>query len=154
MVEFKPVVFKLGNEEYGVDINIVQGIENVLPIVPMHNSNRNIKGIVNLRGDIIPIYSLRTKFGMPGVPYTENTKFIIARTEELLIGLEVDSVGEIQNVADDNIYDIPKIIKNQDTEYYGKVINVDGRIIVMIDVSKLLNEEETKMINDAIKDFA
>lgn len=154
MVEFKPVVFKLGKEEYGVEINIVQGIENVLPVVPMHNSDKNIKGIINLRGDIIPIYSLRTKFGLPDIPYTEDTKFIIARTEDLLIGLEVDSVGEIQNVDESNIFDVPKIVMNPEIEYYKKVINVDGRIIIMIDVSKLLNEEETKMLNDAIKDLS
>lgn len=153
MVEFKPVIFNLGKEEYGVDINIVQGIENVLPIVPLYNSNDSIKGIVNLRGDIIPIYSLRRKFGLPDVPYTEYTKFIITKTEDLLIGLEVDSVGEIQNVEENNIFDMPKIVINQDTGYYDKVINLNDHIIIMINVSKLLNEEETKVLNDAIQDM-
>ncbi|MBQ3584376.1 MAG: chemotaxis protein CheW [Lachnospiraceae bacterium] len=151
MVEFKPVVFKVGKEEYGVNINIVRGIEKVLPIVPMHNANKNIKGIINLRGDIIPIYSLRRKFGLPEAEYTEETKFIIAKTDEFLIGLEVDSVGEIQNVEAENIFGIPKIIASADIEYYENILNVNGRIIVMIDVSKLLNKEEAKLLQDAIK---
>lgn len=153
MLEFKPVVFSLGKEEYGVNINIVQGIENVLPIVPLHNGNQNIKGIINLRGDIIPVYSLRKKFGLPEVSYTEKTKFIITKSEDLLIALEVDNVGDIQNVDEENIFDIPKIIMNQDIAYYDKIINVNNRIILMLDVSKLLNEEETKVLNDAIKDM-
>ena len=71
----------------------------------------------------------------------------------MLIGLEVDSVGEIQNVEENNIFDMPKIVINQDTGYYDKVINLNDHIIIMINVSKLLNEEETKVLNDAIQDM-
>ncbi len=151
MVEFKPVVFKIGNEEYGVDINLVCGIEKVLPIVPIHNVNNNIKGIINLRGNVIPIYSLRRKFGMPDINYSEDTKFILVKTENFIIGLEVDMVGDIQNVKEDNIYDVPKILITQDTGYYDRILNVGGRIVVMLNVAELMNEEETEELNKAMK---
>lgn len=152
MVEFKPVVFRLGNEEYGVDINIVRGIENLLPIVPMHNINENIKGIINLRGSVIPVYSLRKKFGMAEATYTEDAKFIIAKAgEDMRIALEVDMVEDIQNIADENIHPIPRIITTSKTEYYDKIININGRMIVMLDVSKLLDEDEKEKLQKAIE---
>lgn len=154
MVEFKPVVFKLGEEEYGVDIVSVRGIENVLPIVPIHNVNENIKGIINLRGSVIPVYSLRKKFGMPQLDYTDETKFIIAKSDEdMRIALEVDKVEDIQNIIEENVHEVPKIIHSKKTEYYDKIININGRIIVMIDVSKLLDEEETAKIQKAIENI-
>lgn len=154
MVEFKPVVFKLGEEEYGVDITVVQGIENVLPIVPIHNINENIKGIINLRGKVIPVYSLRKKFGMPNVSYTDDTKFIIAKAgDDITIALEVDMVEDIQNIKEENIHAVPKIIVTKTTEYYNKLININGRIIVMLDVSKLMKEEEVEELQKAIENI-
>ena len=152
MVEFKPVVFRLGMEEYGVDINVVRGIENPLQIVPIHNVNKNIKGIINLRGTIIPVYSLRTKFGMPEATYMADAKFIIAKaSDDMRIALEVDMVEDIQNIADENIHPIPKIISTSTTSYYDKIINLNGRLIVMLDVSKLLDEDEKEALQKAIE---
>ncbi|MBQ3544806.1 MAG: purine-binding chemotaxis protein CheW [Lachnospiraceae bacterium] len=152
MVEFKPVVFRLGMEEYGVDINVVRGIENPLQIVPIHNINKNIKGIINLRGSIIPVYSLRTKFNMPEATYMADAKFIIVKaSDDMLIALEVDMVEDIQNIADENIHQIPKIISTSTTAYYDKIINLNGRLIVMLDVSKLLDEGEKEELQKAIE---
>jgi purine-binding chemotaxis protein CheW len=149
-MEFKPVVFYVGNEEYGVDITIVRGIEKVVPIVPVPNSNPIIKGIINLRGDIIPICSLRRKFGLPDVEHTDDTKFIIVKTDTILIGLEVDSVGEIQNVEESHIFEMPKVLKTEDTKYYSNVINMNGRLIVMLNINELMNSEEFAALEETI----
>lgn len=150
-MEFKPVVFRIGKEEYGVDINVVRGIEKVMQVVPVPNANRIIKGIINLRGSIIPICSLRRKFGKEDIPYNEDTKFIIVKTETLSIGLEVDSVGDIQNVEENNIFPVPGILVSEDTEYYKNIVNVSGRLIVMLDVDKLLKEEEMKALQKTVE---
>ena len=150
-MEFKPVVFRIGKEEYGVDINVVRGIEKVMQVVPVPNANRIIKGIINLRGSIIPICSLRRKFGKEDIPYNEDTKFIIVTTETLSIGLEVDSVGDIQNVEENNIFPVPGILVSEDTEYYKNILNVNGRLIVMLDVDKLLKEEEMKALQKTVE---
>lgn len=155
VMEFTPVVFTVGNQEYGVDIGLVRGIEKVQEIVRVPNSNPDIKGIINLRGDIIPIYSLRHHFKMDEVQQTEETKFIVVNTHGLLIALEVESVEEIHRVEESMLYDIPVIVKSEDTEYIDRVLNVNGRLILILNIDNLLTSEEAekvqKMVND-IKD--
>lgn len=153
MPEMKPVVFKVGNEEYGVDIGIVRGIEKVLPVTPIHKANRNVKGIINLRGEVIPLYSLRRKFDMPDAQYTDNTKFIVIKTEKLLMALEVDEVGEIQGIPENNIFEIPKILRTKDTKHYDKIVDVNNRIVVMLNVNQLLTKEETDELKDALDEL-
>ena len=89
----KPVVFKVGNEMYGVDINLVQSIEREIQVVPVPNSMPYIKGIVNLRSEVIPVYSLKKKFGLVDNGVSENT--IIIDTKNVKLALEVDEVVEI-----------------------------------------------------------
>lgn len=149
-MDFKPVVFYIGNEQYGVDIKIVRGIEKTIPIVPIPNSNPIIKGIINLRGDIIPICSLRRKFGMQDIVYDDNTKYIIVKTETLLLGIEVDAVGDIQNVEETDIFDVPKIVLSKDTDYYSKIINKGGQLIIMLDINKLMTDAEMEALEKAI----
>ena len=92
----KPVVFKVGNEMYGVDINLVQSIEREIQVVPVPNSMPYIKGIVNLRSEVIPVYSLKKKFGLVDNGVSENT--IIIDTKNVKLALEVDEVVEILNL--------------------------------------------------------
>ena len=110
MTEFKPVVFKVGNEYYGVDINLVRGIEKMIQVVSIPNSNPNIKGIINLRGDVIPVYSLREKFNLEPMNESEENQFIIVKVDDMLLALEVDKVDEIQNISEEMIFDVPIII--------------------------------------------
>lgn len=151
MTEFKPVVFNVGEQEYGVDIGLVQGIENIIPVVPIPNSNPNIRGIINLRGDVIPVYSLRKKFNLPLQAATDNSRFIIVRVEDMPLALEVDKVDEIQNVADGMLFDVPIIVQSKDTGYADRIISVNGRLIVSINVKNLMSDDEmtelTGMIN-------
>ena len=153
MTELKPVVFKVGNEEYGVDIGIVRGIEKVLPVTPIHKANQNVKGIINLRGEVIPLYSLRRKFDMPDAQYTDNTKFIVIKTETLYLALEVDEVGEIQAVPESNIFELPKILRTENTTHYDGVIDINNRIVVMLNVDKLLTREEKAQLQDALEEL-
>lgn len=153
MQEFKPVVFRIGEQTFGVDINYVCGIENVINIVPIPNANRHIKGIINLRGNVIPLFSLRSKFNMEPRPYDENTKFIITRVDGVFLAIEVDGVEEIQNVTNDMIQSIPKLVQSEETNYAEKVLNVKGKLIIIIDVCNLLNEQEMQNITDLIQDM-
>ena len=89
MEEMKPVVFKLDSENYGVDISRVLGIEREQQIVRVPNTVSYIKGIMNLRGEIIPVYDLRKKFGLPAVQ-NQDIQFIIVRVKDSKIALEVD----------------------------------------------------------------
>lgn len=150
MLEYKPVLFKLGNETYGVDIAKVQGIENEQDVIRIPNTASYIKGIMNLRGKIIPVYNLRNKFGMPDEDGEK--QFIIVDTGGVTIALEVDKVDEIFNATD--IHDAPVIVKGGTTAYIDKVVNLGDRIVVTIDVYNLLSTEEKDNIQNMVDSMA
>lgn len=145
MADFKPVVFKLENELYGLDINRVQGIEKEQQIVPVPNTAAYIKGIMNLRGDVIPVYSLRKKFSMPETNAAD-VQYIIVRVNGSLLALEVDCVDEIHNVESADVHAVPSIVNSEDTRYFEKVLKTGRGLIITIDIDKLLSDEEVEQI--------
>lgn len=139
----KPVVFKLGDEEYGVDINLVNAIEKYQQIVPVPNSVEFIKGIINLRGEVIPVYDLRKKFNMPAFGGSnEARKLIVVKLEDLMVALEVDEVSEIHDFGAEDIVKMPRIVLNNATKFMERVANVNGRLIVLMDINYLLSAQE------------
>lgn len=139
----KPVVFKLGNEEYGVDINLVSAIEKYQQIVPVPNSVAFIKGIINLRGEVIPVYDLRRKFNMSAFEGSnEMRKLIVVKLEDVLVALEVDEVSEIHDFDAQDIVNMPKIVMSNATKFMDRVANVNGRLIVLMDINHLLSQQE------------
>lgn len=146
----KQVIFKLGDEEYGMDISLVTTIENYSGVVPMPNAPAFIIGILSLRGDVIPVYSLRKKFGMPEAAVNEKTQLLITRCNDILVGYKVDSVSEILEFPDSEIKKIPEIVRCADTRYALGVANRKERLIVLLDIVNILNEQEAA----AVKDFA
>ena len=145
MEEFKPVVLKLEKELYGLDINRVRGIEKEQEVVRVPNTASYIKGIMNLRGDVIPVYSLRKKFGMPEAA-TDDIQYIIVYTNGTLLALEVDNVDEIHNIEDNDIHIVPSIVTNADTRYFDKVLKTSRGLIITIDIDKLLSDDEMSQI--------
>lgn len=147
----KPVVFKVGSEEYGVDIALVNAIENYVHIVPVPNSVAYVKGIINLRGEVIAVYDLRKKFNMPPSDVQER-KLVIVKLPHAKIALEVDSVSEIHDFEAENIVSLPAIAMNRETKYFDRVANVNGRLIVLMDVEQLLSEQEQEMVSKLAED--
>ena len=126
MAEYlKPVVFKLGNESYGVDINFVSSIENQVSVVPVPNSLQYVKGIINLRGEVIPVYSLKSKFNMADT--NDGGSTIIVKLKNITIALEVDGVEEIQDINLDDITTMPGIVKTDELRYFDKVARVGDK---------------------------
>ncbi len=149
----KPVVFKLGKYEYGVDIELVQSIEKGINIVPVPNSNEYISGIVNLRGEVIPAYNLKKKFNVR-TGTSDNESTIIVSLPEVKLALEVDEVLEISDIDADKIVPMPILVKGKDTEYLDRVANSDGQLIILLDIKKLLNEEETAGVKEFTEQLA
>ena len=152
MADFKPVVFKLENELYGLDISKVQGIEKEQQVVHVPNTASYIKGIMNLRGDVIPVYSLRKKFSMADTTSTD-IQYIIVRANGSLLALEVDSVDEIHNVEEQNVHVVPSIVNSVDTRYFDRVLKTDRGLIITIDIDKLLSDEEIEQIEKMRETF-
>lgn len=145
MEEFKPIVIKLDNELYGFDISRVQGIEREQQVVRVPNTAAYIKGIMNLRGHVVPVYSLRKKFGLPERD-SKDVQYVIVNVNRMLLAFEVDGVDEIHNVDDQNIHDVPSIVANEDTRYFNKVLKTDKGLVITVDIDKLLTDEELGQI--------
>lgn len=150
MEEFKPVVFKVGSQRFGVDISKVQGIEKEQAIVAVPNTADYIKGIINLRGDVIPVYSLKKKFNMKDTAGNE-PQYIIVWIKDSLMALEVDGVEEIHNVETDMLHSVPAIINSGDTSYMQNVVSSGDDLIIIIDIDQLLSASEYEKMDKLVK---
>lgn len=151
MADLKPVVFKLHGEKYGVDINLVNGIEREQKIVEVPNSSGNIKGIINLRGTIVPVYNIARKFGFEDIPL-ENSQLIITKRGDMLIAIEVEGVDEISDIPSSAISEVPPIIRGGKTAYIKKIAKVGNELLIILDVDALISEEEQKDMEEFIKE--
>lgn len=150
----KPVVFKLNNFEYGLDIGLVNAIEKYQAIIPVPNAGNYMKGIINLREEVIPVYDLRRKFGLG--EYTGNgndRKLIVVQIKDETIAIEVDEVSEIYDFPADKIVEMPKLVTSEDTKFMTRVANKDGRLIVLMDIEHLLSEEELESVKKMKEDL-
>ncbi len=147
------VIFKLGNESYGVNIESVQGIEKVLPIVRIPNSVPDIQGIINLRGNIIPVLSLRNRFGLPEVPDTDRTEFLITKVDETLLALKVDEVDSIYDLETAQIFETPAIVRTPETAYMDQVILLeDKRLTIELNTNELLSKQEKEAVQKMLEE--
>lgn len=146
----KQAIFMLGDEEYGFDIMDVKIIEKVIPIEPSAKLPKNLKGIIRLRGDVIPVYSLRKKFGLEDIPADENTRFIITTSNDILIAYEVDRMKEIVQFEAEQVFDVPSIVQSRDTSYMKVVCKVDDRLVIVLNHDGILSEEEQDKIKEVI----
>lgn len=141
--------FCLGNEEYGLEILRVREIIGVLDITPLPQTASYVKGVINLRGKIIPVIELRNKFGMQSIAYDEETCIIVvevndsASSEQFEMGVIVDSVREVKNIGKSMIEPAPKFGGALNTEYImgmGKVTEGDHeRVLILLDIDKVLS---------------
>lgn len=139
----KFLVFRLCSEEYGLDIQkITTIIEKDMEIARVPKTPAFLKGVVNLRGEIIPVISLRKKFKLPDDEYTEETRIIIVKLEEFTVGLIVDSVAEVVELDDDSIENITDISGDLSLDYITGVGKAEGRIITLLNLEKLVSLTE------------
>jgi purine-binding chemotaxis protein CheW len=146
----KQVIFTLGDEEYGLDIMLVNAIEKYTDMVKIPNAPSYISGIINLRGDVIPVFSLRRKFGLPDKSIDENSKMIITKSNCILMAYEVDAVKEIMEIPSENLSETPVIVKNKNTAYIKCVANISGRMILLLDHDGILSLKEKESIEDLL----
>ena len=147
----KQVVFKLGEEEYGFDILKVNGIETYHGVVSVPNAPDYILGILNLRGDVIPVYSLRTKFGMKETKEPAS-QLIVIRSQEITVGVKVDAVVGIEEFQPKELSDVPTIIRSKKTKYAKQVANKNSKMIMLLDDEGLLDDKEQESIAKLIEE--
>lgn len=136
------LTFRLGDEEYGIEIRYVIEIIGIQKIAAVPNMPVFIKGVVNLRGQVIPVMDVRTRFGMPEYHYDERTCIIVVRSEDSLIGLIVDTVKEVIDIPAENISAPPKVARGNSAKYLQGIGRVDDSVKILIAVDALLQDEE------------
>ena len=140
----KLLSFGLGKEEYGLNILAVREIIGLIDITPLPRTPEYVKGVINLRGKIIPVIELRTRFGMPSVQYTEETCIIVVdvpaegETESSLMGLVVDTVREVLDIPMSAIEPPPEFGCSIPMDYITGIGKVKGAVVVMLDTAKVM----------------
>lgn len=139
----KHLVFKLNNNEFGIDINrITTIIEKDMNIARVPKLPAYLKGVINLRGEIIPVISLRCRFGLADDVYDEDTRIIIIKLDEFTAGIIVDSVAEVVELNEDTTENIANITGEHSLDYITGVGKINDRIITLLNLEKLITLEE------------
>ncbi|MDU2241982.1 MAG: chemotaxis protein CheW [Paenibacillus sp.] len=141
--ELKVIVFKLGHEEYGIDVDKVQTIERMMPITRVPKTYAFVKGVINLRGVVIPVIDLRGRFGLPEAEYTDQTRIIIVAANEMEVGFIVDSANDVIDLNTDLIDSPPDVIGGVKAKYLHGVARIsEERLLVMLNLSEVLSRKE------------
>ena len=143
------VVFTIDGEEFGLNIENISSIERMLDIFKIPNAPDYIEGLSNLRGRVLTIFNLRKRFNLPCPEFEENTKIIIANTSSSEIGVIVDGVREIIKVEDNEFDPVPEALNNIRDRFLSGTAKVGNRLILMLDLEKVLTEEEIKLARKA-----
>ncbi len=142
----KYLTFVLASEEYGISILRIKEIIGMMPVTSVPQTPDFVKGVINLRGKVIPVIDLRLKFGLEEVEYTERTCIIVVEiagsVRTFRIGIVVDSVSEVLNVKAEDIEDTPAFSTNLDTDYILGMAKMEGGIKILLDIGKVLSAEE------------
>ena len=136
------VSFHLGSEEYGVDISQVQEIIRMVDITHVPRAPHFMEGVINLRGQLIPIIDLRTRFGMTRAGHTKNTRIVVTEIAGKRVGIIVDSVSEVLNLPIENVEEAPEMIAGVGTEYISGVGKVNDRLIILLELQKVISTQE------------
>ena len=151
--EGKYLTLSLAEEEYGIGILKIKEIIGLLPITTVPQTPDFVKGVINLRGKVIPVVDLRLRFGIKAADYTERTCIIVVEitgySGTVLIGIVVDSVSEVLSIKNENIEDTPIFGTTLDTSYILGMAKMEGGVKILLDIDRVLNSEEVAALENA-----
>ncbi len=139
--EGKYLTFSLGKEEYGVEILTVREIIGMMDITAVPQVPEYVKGVINLRGKVIPVIDLRLKFGMERVEYTTETCIIVINVADTLMGIVVDNVCEVLDIAQDAIEPAPSFGSNLGTDSILGMGKIEDKVKILLAIEKVLTED-------------
>lgn len=154
MADRKFIVFLLENQKYCINLTTVKSIEEVYSLVTLPIAPDFIKGILNLRGNVIPVYDLKKRFNYYSDSESNEKKLLVIQVSDITIAFEVDSVIGIETVSDVDVKEVPSVIINDETKYIDSIVNFDNNIVVSISVNNLLSESEIGSLNDMIDEYS
>jgi len=147
----KYLIFNLGKEEFGTEVLKVREIMGLQDITAVPQVPPHVKGVINLRGRVIPVIDLRLKFGMESQQYTARTCIVVMRTlqaeEEMLVGMIVDGVAEVLNVMASDVEDTPDFGPGVATPYLTGMAKIKGKVKILLDIDHVLSSNEVEGLN-------
>jgi len=150
------LTFMLAGEEYGVDILRVQEIKGWDNVTPIPNTPKYIKGVINLRGTIVPIVDLRERFSIEAIPYGPTTVVIVLRVNgekgSRIMGIVVDAVSEVYNISEESLKPAPDFGQAISTDFVMGLGTVDDKMIIVLDIDHLLNSSVLDAIADRLEE--
>ncbi|MFC3460999.1 MULTISPECIES: chemotaxis protein CheW [Massilia] len=141
------LAFKLGNEEYGIKILKVQEIRGYESVTRIASAPEHVKGVVNLRGTIVPIVDMRIKFNLGTPTYNQFTVVIILNIQDRVVGMVVDSVSDVISLTAEQIKPAPDMGGALNTDYLIGLGTVDERMIILVDIDRLMSADEMGVID-------
>jgi len=139
------VTFRIGNEEFGFNIFQVKEINKMMDITQIPNSIGAVKGVVNLRGSVIPVVSLREKLGFSEVEDTNNTRIIVVDYQSKSIGFVVDEVNEVLRIDSSTIEPAPAMTTNVESAFISGVAKLENRLLILLELDKILVQDEEEL---------
>ncbi len=146
MEEIKIIVLRLDSEEYGVDVSQVRSIERMHSITRVPSTPDFVEGVINLRGEVIPIINLRARMGIPVLDRTEETRIVIVGIGDTEMGLIVDSANDVIDISVKEIQAPPPVLANIEAKYIRGIAKLDDRLLILLDMEKVLNSKDTEII--------
>ena len=136
------VVFRLGSEDFGVNISSVESIIKMQPITKMPHAPAFVEGVTNLRGKVLPVMDLRTRFGMPSREADKNSRIIIINVNGVEVGMIVDGVSEVLTIPEQNVEPTPAIATSVDADFITGIAKIAQRLVILLDLGQVLSSEE------------
>ncbi len=137
------LTFRLGDEEYGIEILKVQEIKGYAPVTPVPNTPAYVKGVMDLRGTVIPVLDLRGKLAMPEAPYNPFTVIVVVTVGSRRIGLIVDGVSDVLNIPPTEMQAMPDFGSSVDAQFMSGMAKAGERLVVLLDIDTVLAGNET-----------
>jgi purine-binding chemotaxis protein CheW len=151
--EGKYLTFTLAGEEYGIGILKIKEIIGMMPITSVPQTPRFVKGVINLRGKVIPVVDLRLRFTMDAIDYNDRTCIIVVeiggRGTDIVIGIVVDSVSEVLNIKGEDIEDTPTFGTALNTDYILGMAKMEGKVKILLDIDQVLGAEDLESLAKA-----
>lgn len=148
------VTFRLGNEEYSLDILKVQEIIRHMELTRVPRTPDFVDGVINLRGRVIPVLDLRKRFGLAADERTNETRIIVVDVDETTVGLKVDAVSEVLRLPADTVEPAPAIVTGSESDYIKGVGKLEGRLLILLDVGRILSRTERDALGNVVKNAA
>ena len=142
------VTFKIGDEEFGVDILKVQEIIRMMPITKVPNAPPFVEGVLNLRGKVIPVIDMRKRFGLRAAERDSQTRIKVMDLQGQVVGFVVDAVSQVLRIKESTVEPPPAVVAGIGAEYMKGVGKLEDRLLILLDLDKLLNPQDLSSLNN------